>query len=302
MNQKDPMKRNSPLLLFALFYACSAGIPPEEVSLPPVMEDFNTYWYSGKAELATYKLDQVRYGEVHEGEAVLVFVTEDMLLDEQVKFEYGDGEKASVMKLNAIRRFKTGIYDYSIMRSVFTPVSEDKYPHSLKISHSAQDWCGQSFTQLNLRNEEYRFQQFSYFQGEGDREKSLALGLMEDELFSRIRLGDEIPIGKVLMLPSLDHVRMKHIEPKLYEASIQSIEKEGKREITVRFPQISRTLIIKSELEFPHRILSWSETIREGGREMTTRASLKQTRRSAYWGENGNADSQLRKALELEWE
>ena len=295
------MKRNSALLLIGLLCACSAGIPPNEYTLPPVTEDFNTYWYGGKAELSKYALKQVRYGEIHEGEAIFVFVTEDLLLDEQVKYEWGDGAKASVMKLNAIRRFKTGIYDYSMMRSVFTPVSDDRFPHTLKVSHSAQDWCGQSFTQVNLREGDYQLRQFSYFQAEGDQERRFPKALMEDELFSRIRLGDPIPEGKTQMLPALDHLRMKHLEPKPYEASITTKATEGSQTLTVHYPAIGRTLTIESEVAFPHRILAWNETFSEGGKTLTTSATLVKSRRSAYWSEHGNSDAHLRKELDLEW-
>lgn len=299
MNRKTLLKLQA--LSIALIVGCSAVAPEQNSSLlPTINESFNDYWYSGKAEVSTYDLNQVRYGEKHKGEAVFVFVTEDLLSDEQVKYEGGDGEKTSVLKLNAIRRFRTGIYDYSIMRSVFTPVSENLYPHTLKVSHSAQDWCGQSWTQINLRNDKYRLRQFSYFMNEGDREMEYNLGMLEDELFNRIRLGDPIPEGKTRLIPSLDHVRMKHIEPKPYEASISSIQADEQRIITVTYPQLRRTLRIKSEQAFPHRILEWSESIYEGGKEMTTTAKLRATRRSAYWSENGTGDSPLRKELKLD--
>ncbi len=124
------MKKSEFILLTGAFVlsACAAKNVSEPNNLPAIdaKEDFNSYWYGGKAELAHYDLEQARYGEIHTGEAVFVFVTENMLLNEQVKFEHGDGENTSVLKLNAIRRFKTGIYDYSLMRSVFTPVSDDQ--------------------------------------------------------------------------------------------------------------------------------------------------------------------------------
>ena len=41
----------------------------------PTVDQFNDYWYAGDAELTRYALQQVRYGEVHEGDAVLIFVT-----------------------------------------------------------------------------------------------------------------------------------------------------------------------------------------------------------------------------------
>ena len=40
-------------------------------------QEFKGYWYAGKAEVSSYKLEQARYGEIREGNAVLVYVTED---------------------------------------------------------------------------------------------------------------------------------------------------------------------------------------------------------------------------------
>lgn len=45
---------------------------------------FRRSWFSGEAELNRYRLSQARYGELHEGEAVLIFVTEEFLPQEQV--------------------------------------------------------------------------------------------------------------------------------------------------------------------------------------------------------------------------
>ncbi len=53
------------------------------------IEQFKGYWYQGKAELTRYQLEQARYGEIHSGDAVLIFVTENFLLDKQVKHEHG---------------------------------------------------------------------------------------------------------------------------------------------------------------------------------------------------------------------
>ena len=33
------------------------------------------YWYAGEAEITSYELNQARYGEIHKGKAVTVFVT-----------------------------------------------------------------------------------------------------------------------------------------------------------------------------------------------------------------------------------
>ena len=46
-------------------------------------QEFKKYWFSGKAEITSYQLSQLRYGELREGTAVTIFVTEDFLQKEQ---------------------------------------------------------------------------------------------------------------------------------------------------------------------------------------------------------------------------
>ena len=71
--------------------------------------EFRKYWYAGQAELNRYRLEQARYGELHRGEAVLIFVTEPFLKDKQVKYEgpadQAPGEVRDVFKLNATSKF-----------------------------------------------------------------------------------------------------------------------------------------------------------------------------------------------------
>src|SRR5262245_19023266 len=82
----------------------------------PQQDQFHGYWYQQKAELARYALSQARYGEIHKGESVLIFVTEPFWKDKQVKYEFGDKtDSLSVLKLNFTRKFYTGIYPYSVM-------------------------------------------------------------------------------------------------------------------------------------------------------------------------------------------
>ena len=86
---------------------------------------FARYWYDGNAEISSYTLTQNRYGELHEGKAVLVFVTEDFSKQKQVKLDHPEkagADKLPVLKMNFSKNFLTGIYPYSILNSVFTPV------------------------------------------------------------------------------------------------------------------------------------------------------------------------------------
>jgi len=175
-------------------------------------KEFSTYWYQGKAELTSYQLTQARYGEERDGEAVLVFVTEDFLIDKQVKKESSTSAKAtSVLKLNFIRKFPTGIYDYSMLTSTFSPINQEKLIYPIKSTTSAQEWCGHSWLQYNLRNEKYKYQSFSYFESEGDKKEVLEKHMLEDGIWAQIRMNVElIPTGKTQLIPSSHYLRFAH--------------------------------------------------------------------------------------------
>ena len=42
-----------------------------------ISEQFKAHWFDGYAEISSYSIDQSRYGEIREGNAVLIYVTED---------------------------------------------------------------------------------------------------------------------------------------------------------------------------------------------------------------------------------
>nr|MBC8554458.1 hypothetical protein [Candidatus Brocadiales bacterium] len=126
---------------------------PVALSLPDE-SDFHSYWYNYGAEITRFELEQNRYGEIHSGHANLIYVTEPFLPDIHVKSDYESSRKKSipVLKLNLIKRFNTGIYDYSMMKSVFTPIPTEgqQYSKTLKVSTTRQDWCGHVYLQYNL--------------------------------------------------------------------------------------------------------------------------------------------------------
>ena len=93
----------------------------EDLRPTPLSPEFKEYWYSGEAEITSYKLEQARYGELREGKAVLIFVTEPFLADKQVKANRSNPENIPVLKLNSTKKYLTGIYPYSIMSSSFYP-------------------------------------------------------------------------------------------------------------------------------------------------------------------------------------
>lgn len=293
-------------VVIAMLVGCSAvnSQGPD----PNLSQEFKDYWYSGKAELTRYKLEQARYGEIHQGDAVLIFVTEDFRTDKQVKYESGNRENvASVLKLNFTRKFVTGIYPYSVMSSVFTPVNHTE--PTLKITTSSQEWCGHSFSQLNYRRNQYQFQLYSYFQDESDQSISIDPVMTEDEIWTRIRIRpSSLPEGAVELVPGTQFLRFNHREFAA-ESAIASMEKVTDPALStnslsryrVEYQDFTRILEITFETDFPHQIVSWEEQTQSGqGQVLTTKARKTHTINTPYWQQNARADSVLRPQLGLE--
>ena len=290
------------LLLFSAL-ACKVEVSnpaPTSFTNMEVPDEFAEYWFTGEGEISSYTLHINRYGEKRRGTAVNVFVTEDFSASQQVKLdnpsEAGE-DKVSVLKLNQLYKFPTGVYDYSMMNSVFTPIEILQYPHSLKVTCSSQDWCGQTFTQMNHTGSAYQLQQFSYFQREGDIDVKVKPEMLEDELWTRLRIDpNTVPEGEVLLWPGNFFLRLSHEEPKPRAARIQFESSEATSQCIVEYLHLDRTIRIHFESSFPHRILSWS--VEKGGNEMVT-ARLVTTIKTPYWERNANSFEFLRDSLGL---
>lgn len=261
-------------------------------------QKFKDYWYAGEAEITSFKLEQARYGEIREGKAVLIFVTEDFLTDIQVKADRQSSNSVSVLKLNATKKFNTGMYPYSIMQSTFYPVSNNQ--HAIKISSSMQEWCGHVYAQLNNKAQ-FKIMSHSYFEGEADQNFKLDKAILENELWTQLRINPKsLPVGKLKIIPSFEYSRLRHVPIKAYEASASLTASS----YTVKYPKLNRTLTINFNSNFPYDIISWEETFKSGfgtnAKELTTKATKLKTIKSAYWGKNKNKDEVLREELELQ--
>jgi len=265
--------------------------------------EFEGYWYAGKAEISSYDLQQARYGEMRQGDAVLVFVTEDFSKSKQVKIENpqkNPSDAVKILKLNLTKKFNTGLYEYSLMQSVFSPIDRKNYEHTFKVSASAQDWCGQVFSQLNLQTYKYRFLQHSYFESEYDQEFILEKELLEDELLTLIRINPKLlPLGDISLIPNTLTARLRHT-PLSTEEAEASLNNKGEFSVyTVVYKKDKRSVQIEFQTAFPHRIEVFSETYSDNGQLLTTTARRRKTIISDYWNKNANADAILRKELGL---
>jgi hypothetical protein len=270
--------------------ACAAIAQPA----PP---DFWAHWGDNKAEMNAYRLVQPRYGAPRAGTAVLIFVTEPMSDTLRVKADPGkhpDRDVYPVMKLNAVRDFQTGIYDYNVMTSVFARVAPG-WPVA-KVSFSSQEWCGHVYHQLLPRGGRVGGMLHSYFDGEADGSDDLELpadGVFEDALPVVLRgwLASWMRPGEsrtVPFLPSLLRSRLEHRRLAWSEATIHLAA--GTTRVAVPAgacearlwtvtPKTGPALTFAIEAAPPFRLLRWETAAGE-------KATLLGSARMRYWEMN----------------
>jgi hypothetical protein len=294
------------LSIALVFYLMTRSCSTDDILMVSGQEyQIDPFWNNGKADIAGYELSQQRYGEMRNGEVVLVFVKEPFHQGRQIKASKNSGENIiPVMKLNQIRRFTTGIYDYQLMTSVFTPPTKDNRIQSLKLSHSTQEWCGQSYLQLNhlASKNMYKSNTFSYMGEQSDLKDRFQVDLLEDEIFNLIRLEpDLLPTGKFRILPAANHLRLMHIPVRSFDAT--GTIKEGTNGMLfyiVEIPEISRTVKFWFDADGTHIIRGWKEYYPGVDGEMRyTKASLKGRMVTPYWEQNGKRYEELREELNL---
>ena len=262
---------------------------------------FKKYWYAGDAEITSYQLEQARYGEKRDGTAVLIYVTEPFLADKQVKADKKNTTNIPVLKLNSTKKYLTGIYPYSIMSSSFYPVYDNQ--HAIKLSFSAQEWCGHVYAQLNNRDT-YEITSHSYFETEADKNFELDKTILENELWNKIRINPKnLPIGEIEVVPSLEYIRLSHKELKAYKAVTRLIKGNALNSYEITYPKLERTLKINFTNTFPHTIESWSDTFKSGfgkhAKMLTSTATKIKRLKTPYWKQNGNSSHRLRDSLGL---
>jgi len=287
------------------------GSPAAAATTVETSARWRAYWHAGLAELTRYSLQQARYGELRGGEAVVVFVTEDFLPGKQVKSERprAPGEVVPVLKMNLTKSFPTGIYTYSAMTSVFSPIALGRAaPPALKVTTSVQEWCGHAWTQLNQTPEGYRARTFSYFEDEGDAETTLPPALLEDHIWTRLRMGPrELPVGELRVVPATLTSRFRHrrLAAERATAALTTLPRSGGSKVMLRYTleygESQRAISWDVAADFPHEIAAWTESYPEGnkGERLTTAARSTHVLRDAYWKHNKNADRDLRDKLGL---
>lgn len=295
--------------------AALAAVPSLPADAPAPSAQFLKYWKSGLAELSSYAVTTQRYGEPRTAEAVLVFVHEEIDDKTRVKVESDRvpvSRRIPVLKLNHAIKFNTGVYDYSVMTSVFAGLSGPGVNRPLeprKISFSSQEWCGQVWHQVLPRPKGLVSTLHSYFEAEGDAETVLPYPKgpvhYEDEMPLLVRELD----GEILkpgesralhLLPSLWERRKRHVPLAFMSATLA---KAGAPE--ARPTRQGKVVAVKWTLSWeghamaywveaaqPRKLLAWDDGKGERG-------ELIRSLRKTYWELNRNRDLPLRKELGL---
>ena len=299
-------------ILAVLFFAagCAPAVRADDVPPSRAPDGFWDHWGDGKAELAGYTLAQPRYGQLRSGEAVYVTVTEDFTRATRVKSDGGHGDEYPVLKLNAVRDFQTGIYDYNVLTSAFLPL-EGSGPLGVptKVSFSAQEWCGHAYEQLVVDGAKMRRTLHSYFDGEADQDDVHEVppgGIFADALPLLVRglTGDLVAPGQSRTLPLLPSALDRRMEHKPLKWTTATVSRTaGVADVTVPagtlstfsvsvVPQGGLPTIYDVEAAAPHRLVRWSGPHGERG-------ELAGSMRGPYWSQNGEGNESLRAKLGL---
>lgn len=279
--------------------------------------EFAAYWHDGKAELDGYRLTVERYGHTRHGRAVAIYVTEPFSRTNHVKLDdpaKSPGDAIDVLKLNLVRDFQTGIYDYHTVVSLFVG-SADFAP--IKIAFSSSEWCGQVYEELNFTSSKLSQRVSSYFEGESS-ERELELprdGVQEDDLFILLRglRGAYLWPGAKRTVPFLAspfYRRLAHRPTVWANATIERLP--SPETITVPAGSFTTNVFIVRpsdgregrfhvERAYPHRIIRWVWKPAPSGSPLggTDAAELAGSTRLEYWKTHDPGDEKYLERLGL---
>jgi len=277
---------------------------------------FDARWHDGRAELDGYRYSIVRYGQRRQGQAVMIYVTEPWSRSKRVKVEDASKNPADVfdvLKLNLVRDFQTGIYDYNTMVSLFVR-TQDFSP--VELSFTSAEWCGNVYAKVRFDDDALHETLYSYFEDESgtrslDRPRD---GVAQDALFVLLRglKGEFLGPGARREIPLLSGMlesRLRHRPLKWSPAQIERASKPVSiavpagnwsnaiyYEVRVQDGPVGRFWI---EPDGDGRLLKWTWT--ESGRsEASESGELAGTLRTAYWKDNDPGNEALLRQLGLQ--
>ncbi len=246
----------------AVFTACT-----NPTSTPPQSPHFNPewamdkVWEDGQAEVAHYDAKMVVYGKVRQFDYVYITVKEEFNTEFNVKTDdYERNDLFSVLKVNKFARFETENYPYHYLTSLFFKRNELQQLH--KMTHTAQEWCGNTFKQFTLSGSGYSYDYNSYFDGSGDGEMHIPETdlIWEDQLSTLLR-SLKFEEGLTFSHRVLEsQVNTRTRKPTIYDAEFSVISNDDSWEVQVKLNG-ERTNIYNFQKVYPNILLnqtSWN--------------------------------------------
>jgi hypothetical protein len=250
-------------------------------------------WDDGRAEIDAYEATVRRYGVPRSLTAYLVVVKEDFSKTQLVKADPGHdpGDLQTVLKLNHVINYQTGIYSYHQMASCFF----DRGTMDLvKLSLTSNEWCGNTYKEYTRRDGRGTLHVHTYWDTQAEANYDVPTGpdvVFYDALPLWIRSLPQIAgtTRALRLLPS--QIESKGPKPQTQPATLVAEKEEGIIVPAGRFRALRWELktgggapdVYWTARDAPHILLAWERG--DGGAYR-----LKWTQRLAYWTLNHPGD------------
>jgi len=250
-------------------------------------------WDDGRAEIDAYDATIRRYGVLRPFTAYLIAVKEDFSRKQLVKADPGHdpGDLFTVLKLNHVINYQTGIYSYHQMASSFF----DRASMDLvKFSLTSNEWCGNTYKEFTRRGAKGALHVHTYWDNQAEATYDLPVGpdvVLYDQLPLWIRSLPQTPgtARSLRLVPT--QIDSKGTPPAIVPATLSAGP-----ETTIRTPAGSfralrwelkagdaRADVYWTSVHDPYVMVAWDRA--DGGSYR-----LKWTQRHAYWTLNRPGD------------
>ena len=267
------------ILLIISVAACEQKMQQAPLYTPSDFIDqswaMNKLWEDGQAEVAIYEAEMVIYGQARKFEQPIITVKEEFNQAFNVKTDdYQRDDLFSVMKVNRFANIPTPNYPYHYLTSLFFKRNQPEQLH--KMTHTGQEWCGNTFKQFELSPAGYNYDYNSYFDGYGDGKMDLDGSDLwwDDQLpyvLRALKFEDGLTFKKEVIN---SQINTKTYRPKSEEGNFNVSDLGDLWQVEAEFSEGTNTYLF--EKEYPHVMISQNTWY---GYNM----KLKRTSRYKYW-------------------
>jgi len=177
-------------------------------------------WDDGKAEVAIYDAERIIYGKNRHYDHVYILVKETFNKEYNVKTDdYSRNDLFDVMKVNKFARIETDRYPYNYLSSLF--FKRNSPAQLYKFTNSSQEWCGNTFKNIDRHHTGYIYDFNSYWDSQGIGTNTLPLNILfEDQLSYTLRtlnFEDQMSFNCQILESQITN---KANNPEIYKATV----------------------------------------------------------------------------------